>query len=165
MKCPHGHQITIIWNMPMTVPSGSHEKIHGFILVIWRNSRRRYPANTPPPPVFNTGSILGNGDLEIQMPAYTSQATSTADDYTCFTIPIGLTQDRVIKAIEVGYRNEAIVHHALIYVDSVPLSSPTDTLEANAYSFFKYHVLACGFAPGTVPTIFHHKTHLKWAYI
>ena len=120
------------------------------------------PANTPPPPVFNTGSILGNGDLEIQMPAYTSQATSTADDYTCFTIPSGLTQDRVIKAIEVIPGNEAIVHHALIYVDSVPLNSPTDTIGSQCITPSSNTAsLACGFAPGAVPTIFPSQDPLK----
>ena len=120
------------------------------------------PANTPPPPVFNTGAILGNGDLEIQMPAYTSQATSSEDDYTCFTIPSGLTEDRVIKAIEVIPGNDAIVHHALIYVDSVPANSPTDSAGSHCITPSSSTAsLACGFAPGAVPTIFPSQSPLK----
>ena len=30
------------------------------------------PANAPAPPVFNSGSILGNGDLMLQIPLYLS---------------------------------------------------------------------------------------------
>ena len=45
------------------------------------------PANTPPPPIFNTGSLLGNGDLEIQIPTYMSKALSNGDDYVCFAMP------------------------------------------------------------------------------
>ncbi|MCE2713014.1 MAG: hypothetical protein LW688_10810, partial [Cryomorphaceae bacterium] len=32
-------------------------------------------ANTPPPPVFSNGTVLGNGDLVVQMPTYMSKAT------------------------------------------------------------------------------------------
>ncbi|MFM7664123.1 MAG: c-type cytochrome, partial [Bacteroidota bacterium] len=43
-------------------------------------------AQTPPPPVYNVGSILGNGDLTVKMPNYISNATSQMDDYVCFAI-------------------------------------------------------------------------------
>ena len=56
-------------------------------------------SNTPPPPIYNNGSILGSGDLEVQIPTYMSKATSNGDDYVCFALPSGLSQDRIIKAI------------------------------------------------------------------
>ena len=56
------------------------------------------PANTPAPPVFNSGSLLGAGDLEIQMPSYMSKASSGQDDYVCFSMPTGLLANRSIKA-------------------------------------------------------------------
>ena len=50
-------------------------------------------SQTPPPPVYNEGSILGNGDLEVQIPTYASKAISE-DDYVCFSLPTNLTENR-----------------------------------------------------------------------
>ena len=69
-------------------------------------------ANTPPAPVYTSSTILGNGDLTVQIPTYMSKATSTNDDYVCFSVPSGLTQNRVIRAIEIVPGNRQIVHHA-----------------------------------------------------
>jgi hypothetical protein len=69
-------------------------------------------SNTPPPPVYNNQSVLGNGDMVIKMPNYRSKAQSGNDDYVCFALPTGLTQDRKIRALEVIPGNRSIVHHA-----------------------------------------------------
>jgi hypothetical protein len=74
-------------------------------------------AETPPPPVFPIGSILGSGNLELQIPAYTSTATSQQDDYVCISVPTGLTSSKKIRAIEVVAGNPQIVHHCLVYID------------------------------------------------
>jgi len=66
-------------------------------------------ANTPPPPVFNDGAILGTGDLVVKMPTYTSKALAGHDDYACFSIPSGLTSNRVIKSVEIIPGNRQIV--------------------------------------------------------
>ena len=50
-------------------------------------------SQTPPPPIYANNTILGAGDLTIQMPTYMSKATSMADDYVCFAIPTNLTQN------------------------------------------------------------------------
>ena len=55
----------------------------------------------PDMPVFSDSSNLGPADLVIQMPVYSSVATSNSDDYVCFSIPTGLTQNRTIRALEV----------------------------------------------------------------
>ena len=72
------------------------------------------PSETPPPPVFNEGSILGNGDLQVQIPTYASKAIAN-DDYVCFSLPTNLTEQRVIKAVEVIPGNPEIVHHRRHY--------------------------------------------------
>ena len=83
-------------------------------------------SQTPPPPVYNEGSILGNGDLEVQIPTYASKAISE-DDYVCFSLPTNLTENRTIKAVEVIPGNPEIVHHVLVYVDQTG-SEVTDTI-------------------------------------
>ena len=44
----------------------------------------------PPLPTFSNTSTLGTPDLELQIPTYNSNATASADDYVCFSIPTGL---------------------------------------------------------------------------
>lgn len=74
-------------------------------------------ANTPPAPVYTSATILGNGDLTVQIPTYMSKATASNDDYACFSVPAGLLQNRTIKSVEIVPGNREIVHHALIYID------------------------------------------------
>ena len=53
----------------------------------------------PPFPSFSNTSNLGPADLEIQIPTYSSNANTNSDDYVCFSIPSGLTQDRKVRAL------------------------------------------------------------------
>lgn len=110
-------------------------------------------ATAPPPPVYNGAQILpGTPDLVVTMPNYMSKATTTQDDYACFSVPSGLLQNRKIKAIEIIPGNHAIVHHCLIYVDAdgsyltdsigLDCGGPTDEPLVGAYT------------PGSSPTIF-----------
>ncbi len=109
------------------------------------------PANTPPPPVYQSGSILGNGDLELQIPTYMSKALSNGDDYVCFAIPSNLPADRVIKAVEIVPGNREIVHHALIYVDPTGAST-TDTIGGDCAGPTSAGAsLVMGYTPGSSP--------------
>ena len=109
------------------------------------------PANTPPPPVFQTGSILGAGDLEIQIPTYMSKALSNGDDYVCFAMPSGLAADRVVKSVEIVPGNREIVHHALIYIDPSG-TSVTDTIGGDCSTpSSSSAALVMGYTPGSSP--------------
>ena len=109
------------------------------------------PSNTPPPPVYQEGSLLGSGDLEIQIPTYMSKATASGDDYVCFAMPSGLTEDRVIKAIEVIPGNSEIVHHAMVYVDPTN-SCTTDTMGGDCGGPDSNNAsLVMGYTPGSTP--------------
>lgn len=113
------------------------------------------PANEPAPPVFNSEAILGPGDLKITMPTYASKATAGNDDYVCFSIPSGLTQNRKLRAIEVVPGNSEIVHHVLVYTDPSG-SYPTDTVGGDCAgpNGFGSEKLLAGFAPGGSPIVF-----------
>jgi hypothetical protein len=111
------------------------------------------PSQTPPPPVFNSGSILGNGDLEVQIPTYASKAI-TEDDYVCFSLPSNLTENRIIRAVEVIPGNPEIVHHVLVYIDQNG-TEVTDTVGGDCASPSDFNTkLVGGFTPGATPIIF-----------
>ena len=107
-------------------------------------------ANTPPPPVFSNGTILGNGDLEVQMPTYMSKATSN-DDYACFAVPTGLLQGRTIKSVEIIPGNREIVHHALIYIDPTATEVTDSTGGDCASPSNSGTKLLVGYTPGANP--------------
>lgn len=108
-------------------------------------------ANTPPPPVFSSGSILGPGDLTVQIPTYMSKAQGGQDDYVCFALPTGLAQQRVVKAIEIIPGNREIVHHALVYIDDG--SYQTDTVGGDCGGP-QNATLIGGYTPGASPLVF-----------
>jgi hypothetical protein len=117
-------------------------------------------AETPPPPVFHTGSILGPGDLELQIPTYTSQATAMVDNYVCISVPTGLTQSKKIRAIEIVPGNPGIVHHCLLYIDETGnyQSNTSGTCTGPVGNEYK---LAGGYVPGTMPMVFPNNSALR----
>jgi hypothetical protein len=119
------------------------------------------PANTPPPPVYTSSTLLGNGDLTIQMPAYMSKATAQNDDYACFAVPSGLLQNRVIRAVEIVPGNRQIVHHALIYIDPGAVEV-TDSIGGNCASPSSQNTkLIAGYTPGATPMVLPSSNPLK----
>jgi hypothetical protein len=122
------------------------------------------PANTPPPPVFPTGALLGAGDLTVQIPTYMSKATATTDDNVCFAVPSGLLVDRKIKSIEIVPGNRAIVHHVLVSIDSLG-ASVTDTIggDCGAPSSPSSYLLT-GYTPGDTPLQFPSSAPLKMGF-
>jgi hypothetical protein len=115
---------------------------------------------TPPPPVFNEGSVLGDGDLQVQIPTYASKAIAN-DDYVCFSLPTNLTEQRIIKAVEVIPGNPEIVHHVLVYVDQNGIEA-TDTTGGNCASPSSFNTkLVGGFTPGATPIIFPNQDPIK----
>ncbi len=117
-------------------------------------------AQTPPPPVYNSGAILGNGDLTVKMPNYISNATSMFDDYVCFSVPSNITQNRTIKAIEVIPGNMEIVHHALIFIDHAGTET-TDTSGFCASPSGGSTKLVSAYVPGASPMVFPSVSPLK----
>ncbi len=108
------------------------------------------PALTPDLPIFPDEGTLANPDLQVRMPSYISSADQS-DDYICFVVPSGLTQGRIIKAIEVIPGNREIVHHALIYIDNSGSLNPGPIFNCGSPPQGK---LITGYTPGANPTIF-----------
>lgn len=111
----------------------------------------------PVPPVYTKYHINATPDLELTIPTFTSNA-SNDDSYVCFSLPTGLTQDRIVKAFEIVAGNPAIVHHVIVNVDT--LGTTTDDLSGKCYQITGDFSLG-GFAPGAPPTIFPSRAPLK----
>ena len=123
-------------------------------IISWLNNgaQEGSSSQTPPPPVYTSNTFLGNGDLQVQIPTYMSKATSQ-DDYVCFNIPTNLTQNRIIKAVEVVPGNREIVHHCLVYLDPTSIEA-TDTIGGNCASPSNGSTkLITGYTPGATPMI------------
>jgi hypothetical protein len=110
-------------------------------------------ANTPPPPVYPSGSLLGNGDLVMQIPTYMSKAQNGNDDYVCIVLNSNLPTARKIKAVEIVPGNREIVHHALVFLDPTG-NSVTDTIGGDCASPNSNGAeLVMGYTPGSSPLV------------
>lgn len=76
------------------------------------------PKDAPSPPAFNDGWSLGKPDLIVKMSeAYTVPADGP-DIYRNFALPLNLTEDKWVKAIEFQPGARSVVHHSLFFYDS-----------------------------------------------
>ena len=76
------------------------------------------PAQLPPAPHFPEGWQLGTPDLTIRMPKPFAIAADGPDQYMCFVIPLHLTADKYVRAMEFRPQTRSVVHHALFLLDS-----------------------------------------------
>jgi len=71
----------------------------------------------PPLPKFPEGWALGEPDLVVTMPeAYTVPAEGK-DILRAFVLPLGLTEDKYVRAVQFRPSNARLVHHALFFTD------------------------------------------------
>lgn len=71
----------------------------------------------PPTPKFVEGWQLGKPDLILEMPEEFEVPADGPDVYRHFVIPSGVTETRLISAIEFRPSTPAVVHHAFLYFD------------------------------------------------
>lgn len=119
---------------------------------------RGNPRDAPPAREWTDGWTLGKPDLVVKMPEkYTVSATGD-DDFRCFVMPTGLTEDRQLVAMEVRPGNSRVLHHVLTFVDTTGKGRELDAQDpAPGYSagpggigFFPTGGLG-GWAPGNMP--------------
>jgi hypothetical protein len=112
----------------------------------------------PPSPVFTKSQLNGTPDLVIKFPKVTSTSTTT-DKYFCINVPNGLTKDRMIRAFEYVPGNTAIIHHAVVTIDTT--NKAVDDLSGNCNNF-QGQVNIGDYAPGMGPTVFPNKAPAKF---
>jgi mono/diheme cytochrome c family protein len=74
--------------------------------------------NLPAKPAFGSGWVLGKPDLVVEMPAEFTIPASGPDVYQCFVIPLPVTRDEAVVAVDFQPGNTKVVHHAILYLDS-----------------------------------------------
>ncbi len=75
------------------------------------------PADQPEPPKFASGWRLGEPDLVVEMPAAYHVPADGPDIYRNIAVPLGLTEDKWITAIDMRPSARAVVHHVLYFAD------------------------------------------------
>ena len=116
------------------------------------------PALAPPPPYYSPDGILGTPDLTLTIPPYASNATTSSDDYVCFSLPTNLSEVKKIRAMEIVPGNRNIVHHCIVYYDEDD-SFGTDTTGSCLGPF--QEKLLTGYSPGGMPTLFPNSTTFR----
>jgi mono/diheme cytochrome c family protein len=123
-------------------------------------------SKAPKKPVYNNLSKIGVPDIQVQIPTYTSTASSS-DVYQCFSIPTNLTANKFLSAIELIPGNPGIVHHVLVFQDT---TNTTDVLDAASpgpgYLNFggtgsNTSILLAPYVPGADPLTFPKGTGIK----
>ena len=118
-------------------------------------------AAEPPFPDFPEGSLLGDPDLVLSFAEAHVHAGNNQDEYRYFVLPTGLTEDKVLKAIELRPGNSKIVHHTLFFEDRTgtvaqfDAQTPEYGFDAFSTAFDITQVLSYdqypGYVPGTKP--------------
>jgi mono/diheme cytochrome c family protein len=76
------------------------------------------PSDLPPTPKFKSGWTLGEPDMIVRMPQPFNVRADGPDQYRVFVIPLNLTKDQYVTAVEYRPSNPRIVHHSLFYLDN-----------------------------------------------
>jgi mono/diheme cytochrome c family protein len=74
-------------------------------------------SDAPAAPKFTSGWMLGEPDLVIEMPAAYHVPADGPDIYRNIAVPLGLTEDKWITAIDMKPTARATVHHVLYFTD------------------------------------------------
>jgi peroxiredoxin len=75
------------------------------------------PKDAPKPREFADGWQLGQPDLVLTVPEEMTVGAGGRDLFRCFVLPTDLDEDKYVVAFEVKPGNNAVVHHALNFVD------------------------------------------------
>ncbi len=114
-------------------------------------------AEEPSFPDYPQGSALGEPDLVLSFKSKHLHKGNGSDEYRYFVLPTGLTENKIIKAIELRPGNKRIVHHALFFQDTTGKArgydekTPEYGFSANTPGFDVNSVLSYEQYPGYVP--------------
>ncbi len=115
--------------MPPWIPAPGHDKFVGErwltareleLLDAWAETGRTQgdQADLPPAPKFAEGWRLGQPDLIVKMAEPFTVPANGPDLLQNFVIPIEITEDKLVAAIEFHPGNKRVAHHSVLFLDS-----------------------------------------------
>ncbi len=114
----------------------------------------------PAKAVYNDGWAFGEPDLIYKMPEAFSLSGNGVDEYRCFVMPSGLTEDKFIRGMEVRPGNRKIVHHVRTFADmtgearKLDAADPKPGFDCSRGMVVAYKRIGIGgWAPGLVPEL------------
>jgi hypothetical protein len=119
------------------------------------------PGETPPPiaPPAGLGSVDARLDPGIDYVPHPDPAAHPHDDYHCFALDPGLTEDRDVVGIEVLPGQPSLVHHVLLFAVPPAAAAAADDAEPGpGWTCFggpgvtAIPAIVGGWAPGSGPT-------------
>jgi len=98
------------------------------------------PADAPKPRAFTEGWRIPKPDVVFEMPQDFNVPARGTIDYQYISVPTNFTEDKWVEAVEVRPGNRAVVHHAIVVVDSGQKGENNEEYLA-------------GYAPGMTPQL------------
>lgn len=121
------------------------------ILRRWAETGAKEGENPPPAPSFPEGWRLGRPDLVLEMPKPFKVPAGGRDVYRCFVVPIPIDADKTVAAVEFKPGNPTVVHHALMFLDSLGQARKKDVDGTGFGGFGGLGILPTGGLGGWVP--------------
>jgi mono/diheme cytochrome c family protein len=86
----------------------------------WVNGGRSEgnPSDLPAAPKFTGGWAFGQPDMVVRMPEPYTLKADGPDEFRVFVIPLNLSEERYVSAVDFRPSNPKVVHHSLFYLDS-----------------------------------------------
>jgi peroxiredoxin len=115
--------------MPPWIPAPGHDKFVGErwltdreleLLKAWADTGRAKgdEADLPPAPKFAEGWRLGKPDLIVKMAEPFTVPADGPDLLQNFVIPIEISEDKLVAAVEFHPGNKRVTHHSVLFLDS-----------------------------------------------
>jgi len=137
------------------------EQVHNFLDWIDIGAPQGDPELETPIPDFPEGSSIGEPDITFQLEEPYFIEGNGEDDYRCFVIPTGFSEDKEIAAIEFRPDNKEAVHHSIITVVPSGYADSIDNQDSDygyeCYGGFNLDILTPlveGYAPGMRTTLY-----------
>jgi hypothetical protein len=88
------------------------------------------PKKLPAMPRFTEGWSLGQPDLVVSMPVAFDVPADGPDVYRSFVLPLNLSEDRWLRAIDFRPSARSVVHHSLFFADATGGARERDARDA-----------------------------------
>ena len=106
----------------------------------------------PAAPAFIDSWQMGTPDLILYMPESLTIPSNTPDFFVSFILPLSISEDKYIKAMDILPSNRRVVHHSTLLMDTAGTQRKEDDRvirgEMNATNVSANEIMIGGWAPG-----------------